>query len=359
MPRTQTFSPEGVLHRVRERSPRPRKRAQRARQDAVEFQHAAVRRRRPRPARPARAAACSRHHSIAVIGNAASFLRRDSRSSCTAQTGRPSTTSAAGGVVIVRGDAENLHVSTGSAARSRRARDRDPAHRLAALAAPGEIRERRQQDEIQHGQQRAADQAGDRRGDAQIAVPQPLGARMPDVTAVRLRRDARQLRVGVVHVKHFVPQDLLEDRARLRIVVDQLAVDRKSAGGGFLRHVQERQQSMIRFAVDAKIVEAMTAWQRIAVEQHADAWCLWRAPAPRRVVETDRRDAARRSRARDRGAAAADPGVTSAARRISRPPSVSTSAKVMQLSQPAIDVAPDPPMDRTHHPVERRAARHA
>ena len=32
---------------------------------------------------------------MAAAGNAASFLRRDRRSSCTAQTGTPSTTSAA------------------------------------------------------------------------------------------------------------------------------------------------------------------------------------------------------------------------------------------------------------------------
>ena len=32
---------------------------------------------------------------MAPIGNVASFLRRDNRSSCTAQTGTPSTSSAA------------------------------------------------------------------------------------------------------------------------------------------------------------------------------------------------------------------------------------------------------------------------
>ena len=30
-----------------------------------------------------------------------------------------------------------------------------------------------------------------------------------------------------------------------------------------------------------------------------------------------------------------------------------------QLSQPPVAIAPDPPMDRTHHPIERCAARHA
>ena len=83
-----------VLHRVRKRPPGVRERAQRAGQDPVELQHAAL----------------VEHHGVEVVRlepgvlqapfdrrqrKAASFLRRDSRSSWTAHTGTPSTTSAA------------------------------------------------------------------------------------------------------------------------------------------------------------------------------------------------------------------------------------------------------------------------
>ena len=68
-------------------------------------------------------------------------------------------------------------------------------------------------------------------------------------------------------MKDFVSQDLLEDRPRLRIVVDQLAIDRETAGGRFLRHVEEREQTVVGLAIDPEVVEAVTARQRIAVEQ--------------------------------------------------------------------------------------------
>ena len=91
---------------------------------------------------------------------------------------------------------------------------------------------------------------------------------MPDVTPIRLRRDARQLRIGVVHVEDLVSQDRFENRPRLRIVVDQLAIDLEPPGRRFLGDVQEREQAVIRLPFDAEIVEAVAAGQRVATEQH-------------------------------------------------------------------------------------------
>ena len=93
--------------------------------------------------------------------------------------------------------------------------------------------------------------AGERGRDAQISLPQPARARLPDLPPVRPGRDAGELRVGVVHVEHFVAEDLFEDRARRRIVVDDLAIDREAAGGGFFGDVQEGEQAMVGLAVDA------------------------------------------------------------------------------------------------------------
>ena len=78
-------------------------------------------------------------------------------------------------------------------------------------------------------------------------------------------------------MEHFVAQDLLEDRARLRIVVHQLAIDREAAGGRLFGDVQEREQPMIRLVLDAQIVEAVAARQRVAVEEQASAGAAPRA----------------------------------------------------------------------------------
>ena len=188
--------------------------------------------------------------------------------------------------------------------------------------------------------------AGDRGRDAQIALPQPA-RRAPRQTwrRLRLRRHAGELRVGVVHVEDFVAQDLLEDRPRLRVVVDQLAIDREAAGGGLLRDVQEREQAMVRLALDAQIVEAVAAGQRRAVEKTSFA-----------VAARVRSSAAPRSRNRSPWCSSSiacsrysrrssGSGVTSAARRMSRPPSVSTSRERQQLAHAPIGIAPHPAVD--------------
>src|SRR4029077_15866811 len=74
------------------------------------------------------------------------------------------------------------------------------------------------------------------------------------------------LRVRVVHMKHFIAQNLLEDRARRRVVVHELPVDRETAGRRLLGDVEEREQPVIRLALDAQVVEAVATRQRVAVE---------------------------------------------------------------------------------------------
>ena len=95
--------------------------------------------------------------------------------------------------------------------------------------------------------------------DAQVPLPQTARARPPHLPPVRLGRDAGELRVRVVHVEHFVAQDLFEDRARRRIVVDDIAIDRETAGRRLLRHVQEREQTMVGFSFDGQVVEPVAA----------------------------------------------------------------------------------------------------
>jgi hypothetical protein len=68
-------------------------------------------------------------------------------------------------------------------------------------------------------------------------------------------------------VKHFVAQDLFEDRARRRIVIDDITIDREAAGGGLFCHVQEGEQAMVRLALDAQVIKPVAAGQRARVEE--------------------------------------------------------------------------------------------
>src|SRR5262245_40934043 len=100
-----------------------------------------------------------------------------------------------------------------------------PPERLSAFGAPGEPCEGREQHKIDDREADGAEQVRNRSGDTQVALPQPACARPPHLSTVRLWRHARELRVRIVHVKHFVTQDLFEDGLRLRIVVDELTID--------------------------------------------------------------------------------------------------------------------------------------
>src|SRR3954468_14429349 len=128
--------------------------------------------------------------------------------------------------------------------------DRAPARRLAPLRTAGGPRERRQQSEVDAGEQSVAEETGDASRDPQIAMPEPRGARTPDVTSLTLRCEAAELLVAVVHMKDFVAQDFLEDRARRRVVVDAIPVDRKASGRSLFRDVEEREQRWIALVFD-------------------------------------------------------------------------------------------------------------
>ena len=138
MPRTQTFSPERVLDRVRKRSPRARKRAQRAGEDPLELQHAALVEDHRVEIRRARARlieapldGAQRKARVVLAPRQPLLLHRRDRHAVDDERG--------GRVVVVRGDAENLHVRYWLVGESsRRAGNRLPAggsRRSARLAS--------------------------------------------------------------------------------------------------------------------------------------------------------------------------------------------------------------------------------
>jgi hypothetical protein len=155
-------------------------------------------------------------------------------------------------------------------------------------------------------------------------------------------------------VEHFIAEDLFEDRARRRIVVDDLAINRETAGGSFFRNVQKGEQTMVGFSFDGEVVEPVPAGQWTRIEQ---------------------RSGTRRSQLKESGAALAEQigvaklvngvlEVQSAKERIRRQlgGAEDIAAAVAldlcegyELADPAIEISPHPPVDRTQYPVERRA----
>src|ERR1044071_7628369 len=104
-------------------------------------------------------------------------------------------------------------------------RDGAPALAFARRGAFAEQREERQDEEVLDRENRSADDAGERAGDAEVGVPEPGQARAPQLRAVPLRRDADELRERVVHMKLLVVKDVVEDALRLRIGAEDVAVD--------------------------------------------------------------------------------------------------------------------------------------
>lgn len=137
--------------------------------------------------------------------------------------------------------------------------DRAPAWRLAPLRTAGGPRERRQQNEVDAGEESVADETSDGGRDTEIAIPQPRAARAPDVTSLKLRCEAAELLVAVVHVKDFVAQDFFEDRVRRRVIVDAILIDRKASGRSFFRDVEEREQPGIALVFDDEVIESVSA----------------------------------------------------------------------------------------------------
>src|SRR5260370_1143601 len=73
-----------------------------------------------------------------------------------------------------------------------------------------------------------------------------------------LGQDAPQLRQRIVHMKYLVAQDLVENGASRRIVLENFAIDSEAAGGGLFRQMQEREQHVIA-SVHAEIVDTVPA----------------------------------------------------------------------------------------------------
>ena len=134
-----------------------------------------------------------------------------------------------------------------------------------------------------------------------------------------------------------------------------LAVDREAAGGGFLGDMQEREQPMVGLAVDAQIVEAVAAGQRVAVEQ--TPWC-----APARAQQ------GRAALAEQIGVAQLvdrvleiEPAQQRIGRDFGGAEDVASAVgldvgKRQQLAHAAIEIAPDPPMNRPHADDRARRA---
>ena len=72
-------------------------------------------------------------------------------------------------------------------------------------------------------------------------------------------------------MEDFIAQDLFEDGARLRVVIHELPVDRKTAGGGFFRHMQEGEQTMVGLVLDRQVVQPMPAGKGSPVEERRQA----------------------------------------------------------------------------------------
>ena len=90
-------------------------------------------------------------------------------------------------------------------------------------------------------------------------MPEPRAARAPDVTSLKLRCEAAELLVAVVHMKDFVAQDFLEDRARRRVIGDAVLIDRKASGRSLFRDVEEREQPRIALVFDDEVIESVSA----------------------------------------------------------------------------------------------------
>src|SRR5689334_12739842 len=71
------------------------------------------------------------------------------------------------------------------------------------------------------------------------------------------RRDADELGERVVHVKHLVVKDVVENLLRVGIAAEHIAIHRETAGGLALGNVQEREQRVIGLLANLDVIEAM------------------------------------------------------------------------------------------------------
>ena len=210
---------ERVLHRPREAAPRAREGAQRHGEDALELEHRLLvedDRVELARARARRARGTTRWRPS---GNAASFLRRERRSSWTAAhrhaVDRRARPPSRGSAPRCRGCSSVL---ARAASPGGRARSTHPARSRAAPSASGQERERRQEDEVLDEEHHRAEHAGERRwraGDRPSTAARRARARASRRGAAAQTR--RSCASGVVHVKCLVAEDAAEHVARLAV----------------------------------------------------------------------------------------------------------------------------------------------
>ena len=287
MPRTQTFSPsEFFIACGNDRHERGKAR-ERAGEDALELQHAALvedHRVEDRPARARRARGTTRWRATGKAGVVLAarqplFLHGADRHAVDDERGRR--------VVVMRGDAEDLHVSTGSSAnRARCLRWACHPSRLAPCGAPGQPREGRQQRRSTCSVSTTVPiTLGQRRRHA-AGSASTAGSRAPARPCRRydLRRDASELRVRVVHMKHFVAEDLSKIARVDGSSCDDVAIDRRTGRRRlFPRRGGRRAARCVGFAVDLEVVEPVAAGERRCSLEQPVGSVAWGGGAPRRA----------------------------------------------------------------------------
>ena len=225
---------ERVLDGAGKRPPGVRERPQRAGQDPIELPHAAlveddrvevgwietgvIQAPFDGPERKA---------GVVLVPRQALFLHGADRHAVDDERG--------GRIVVVGGNAEDLHLSTGSVGESASCRAiGSPANGLAALGALGQPGERREHNEIHDREDSGAEHAGDRRRHPQVSLPQTARARPPDLPPVRRwagrgRAACRCSSCGTLHRGGSLRRSrMLTDRPQ------HVAIDREAAGRRFL-----------------------------------------------------------------------------------------------------------------------------
>jgi len=156
-------------------------------------------------------------------------------------------------------------------------------------------------------------------------------------------------------MEHFVAQNLFEDRARGRIVVDEASIDFEPAGGGFFSDVKKREQPMVGFPFDAQVVEAVAAGKRIAVEERRSRG----AHAQQRCAALAKQDSVMKLVNGVFEVQTPKQGVTC---QLGRAENVATSVGLdvcesQKLPDPPIEISPHPLVNWSKQRVERRRHR--
>src|SRR5215472_14480019 len=132
----------------------------------------------------------------------------------------------------------------------------EPAHRLAARRPLGQGGEGGKKDKVLDEENRASNQSGDGHRQPQVSLPKPIQAGAPERPGMAPRGDADELLIRVVHMKCLILQNIVKYGARLRIRLQDIAIDDKSSGRGFLGDMEEGEQRLRALRIHAKVVQA-------------------------------------------------------------------------------------------------------